>query len=408
MESLHAAINAGADAIYFGVGVLNMRAKSAVNFTLDDLANIVQIAHAAGVKTYLTVNTILYDNEMEAVREVIDRAVKEGIDAVIAADVAAIMYCRKVGMEVHISTQCNISNVEAAEFYAQWADVVVLARELSLEQIASITQELERRDVRGPRGERLRVEMFAHGALCMAISGKCYLSEHEEHCSANRGACRQICRRKYLLTDVQTGQQLATDGRYILSPKDLCTVDFLDKFIGAGVRVLKIEGRARGAEYVKRVVECYDAALRVIENDEYTPEYATSLKERLATVFNRGFWEGYYAGRDVAEHSNHYGSSATYRKVYIGKVTNFFTKISVAEVLVEAAPINEGDSLIWMGETTGVLEMPAEGLVLEEKVVQHIPQGVYCSIKVPQRLRRGDKLYKMVPSEEVDKPIPNA
>ena len=264
MESLHAAIGAGADAIYFGVGVLNMRAKSAVNFTLDDLANIVKIAHEAGVKTYLTVNTILYDNEMEAVREVIDRALKEGIDAIIAADVAAIMYARKVGMEVHISTQCNISNIEAVEFYSQWADVVVLARELSLEQIAYISQQIEARDLRGPCGERVQIEMFAHGALCMSISGKCYLSEHEEHCSANRGACRQICRRKYLIKEMQTGRELAIDGRYILSPKDLCTIDFLDKFIKAGVRVLKIEGRARGAEYVKRVVESYDAALKAM------------------------------------------------------------------------------------------------------------------------------------------------
>ena len=400
MESLHAAIKAGADAIYFGVGVLNMRAKSAVNFTLDDLANIVKIAHEAGVKTYLTVNTILYDNEMEAVREVIDRAVKEGIDAVIAADVAAIMYCRKVGMEVHISTQCNISNIEAAEFYSQWADVVVLARELSLEQIAHISQQIEERDLRGPRGERLRIEMFAHGALCMAISGKCYLSEHESHCSANRGACRQICRRKYIITDEQSGHQLATDGRYLLSPKDLCTIDFLDKFISAGVRVLKIEGRARGAEYVKRVVESYDAALRAMEAGEYTPELAESLKERLLTVFNRGFWEGYYAGRPMAEHTAHYGSSATERKVYVGKVTNFFKKISVAEVLTEADVINEGESLVWMGETTGVVEQRAEGLTLHEKVVQHIPKGVYCSIKVPELVRRGDKLYKMVPASE--------
>ena len=400
MESLHAAIEAGADAIYFGVGVLNMRARSSVNFTLDDLATIVHIAHEAGVKTYLTVNTILYDNEMEALHEVIDRAVKEGVDAIIAADVAAIMYAREKGVEVHISTQCNISNISAVEFYAQWADVVVLARELSLEQIAYISQQIEERDIRGPKGERVRIEMFAHGALCMSISGKCYLSEHEEHCSANRGACRQICRRKYLITDMQTGRELAIDGRYVLSPKDLCTVDFLDKFIGAGVRVLKIEGRARGAEYVKRVVECYDAALKAIEREEYSREYATSLKERLATVFNRGFWEGYYAGRDVAEHSNHYGSSATFRKVYIGKVTNFFKKISVAEVLVEAAPLCEGDELLWMGETTGVVEMKAEGIVFEEQVVKEVTQGKYCSIKMPQPLRRGDKLYKMVPADE--------
>ena len=401
MESLHAAIAAGADAIYFGVGVLNMRARSSVNFTLDDLATIVHTAHEAGVKTYLTVNTILYDNEMEDLREVIDRAVKEGVDAIIAADVAAIMYARKVGMEVHISTQCNISNIEAAEFYSQWADVVVLARELSLEQVKHISDQIVERDLRGPKGEPLRIEMFAHGALCMSISGKCYLSEHEEHCSANRGSCRQICRRKYLITEMQTGRQLTIDGRYILSPKDLCTIDFLDKFIAAGVRVLKIEGRARGAEYVKRVVEGYDEALRAMERGEYTPELAAQLKERLSTVFNRGFWEGYYAGRDIAEHTERYGSSATERKVYVGKVTNFFSKISVAEVLVEAAPIDEGEQLMWMGETTGVVEMPAEGLVLKEQVVKHIPQGVYFSIKVPCRLRRGDKLYKMVPAEQV-------
>ena len=298
------------------------------------------------------------------------------------------------------STQCNISNIEAAEFYSQWADVVVLARELSLEQIAHISQQIEERDLRGPRGERLRIEMFAHGALCMAISGKCYLSEHESHCSANRGACRQICRRKYIITDEQSGHQLATDGRYLLSPKDLCTIDFLDKFISAGVRVLKIEGRARGAEYVKRVVESYDAALKAMEAGEYTPELAASLKERLLTVFNRGFWEGYYAGRPMAEHTAHYGSSATERKVYVGKVTNFFKKISVAEVLTEADVINEGESLVWMGETTGVVEQRAEGLTLHEKVVQHIPKGVYCSIKVPELVRRGDKLYKMVPASE--------
>ena len=401
MESLHAAIAAGADAIYFGVGVLNMRARSSVNFTLDDLATIVRTAHEAGVKTYLTVNTILYDTEMKDLREVIDRAVKEGVDAIIAADVAAIMYARKVGMEVHISTQCNISNIEAAEFYSQWADVVVLARELSLEQVKYISDQIAERDLRGPKGEPLRIEMFAHGALCMSISGKCYLSEHEEHCSANRGACRQICRRKYLITEMQSGRQLTVDGRYILSPKDLCTIDFLDKFIAAGVRVLKIEGRARGAEYVKRVVESYDEALRAMERGEYTPERAAELKEKVSTVFNRGFWQGYYAGKDIAEHTERYGSSATERKVYVGKVTNFFSKISVAEVLVEAAPINEGEQLMWMGETTGVVEMAAEGLVLKEQVVKHIPQGVYFSIKVPCRLRRGDKLYKMVPAEEV-------
>ena len=404
MESLHAAIEAGADAIYFGVGVLNMRAKSSVNFTLDDLAEIVSIARAAGVKSYLTVNTVLYDNEMEAMCEVIDRAAAEGVDAIIAADVAAIMYARRVGMEVHISTQCNISNAEAVKFYSQWADVVVLARELSLEQIAHISREIEQNQIVGPRGELVRIEMFAHGALCMSISGKCYLSEHEEGCSANRGACRQICRRKYQIKDLQTGRELAIDGRYILSPKDLCTIDFLDKFIAAGVRVLKIEGRARGGEYVKRVVESYDAALRAMERGEYNQEFAEGLKQKLMTVFNRGFWEGYYAGRPMAEHTSHYGSSATERKVYVGKITNFFKKISVAEILVESASLNEGDSLLFMGETTGVKECRAENIVLHEQVVKQVSKGSYCSMKVDSVLRRGDKLYKMVPADHEDVP----
>ena len=404
MESLHAAIEAGADAIYFGVGVLNMRAKSSVNFTLDNLAEIVSIARAAGVKSYLTVNTVLYDNEMQAMCEVIDRAAAEGVDAIIAADVAAIMYARRVGMEVHISTQCNISNAEAVKFYAQWADVVVLARELSLEQIAHISREIEENQIVGPRGELVRIEMFAHGALCMSISGKCYLSEHEEGCSANRGACRQICRRKYQIKDMQTGRELAIDGRYILSPKDLCTIDFLDKFIGAGVRVLKIEGRARGGEYVKRVVESYDAALRAMERGEYNAEFAEGLKQKLMTVFNRGFWEGYYAGRPMAEHTSHYGSSATERKVYVGKITNFFKKISVAEILVESASLNEGDSLLFMGETTGVKECVAENFVLQEQVVKQVSKGTYCSMKIDGVVRRGDKLYKMVPADHEDVP----
>ena len=404
MESLHAAIEAGADAIYFGVGVLNMRAKSSVNFTLDNLAEIVSIARAAGVKSYLTVNTVLYDNEMQAMCEVIDRAAAEGVDAIIAADVAAIMYARRVGMEVHISTQCNISNAEAVKFYAQWADVVVLARELSLEQIAHISREIEENQIVGPRGELVRIEMFAHGALCMSISGKCYLSEHEEGCSANRGACRQICRRKYQIKDMQTGRELAIDGRYILSPKDVCTIDFLDKFIGAGVRVLKIEGRARGGEYVKRVVESYDAALRAMERGEYNAEFAESLKQKLMTVFNRGFWEGYYAGRPMAEHTSHYGSSATERKVYVGKITNFFKKISVAEILVESASLNEGDSLLFMGETTGVKECVAENIVLQEQVVKQVSKGTYCSMKIDGVVRRGDKLYKMVPADHEDVP----
>ena len=283
-ESLAAAIQAGADAVYFGVGKLNMRSASAANFTLDDLACIVATAHAAGVRTYLTVNTVIYEDEIAAAHEVIDRAKSEGIDAIIASDMAVILYARRAGVEVHISTQCNISNSEAVKFYAQWADTVVLARELSLEQVAGIRDRIVADDIRGPRGELVEIEMFAHGALCMSISGKCYLSLYETGCSANRGACRQLCRRKYTVRDKETGAELDIDGRYVLSPKDLCTIDFLDRMIGAGVRVLKIEGRARGAEYVKRVVECYDQALRALEEGRYTPELAASLKERLRSL----------------------------------------------------------------------------------------------------------------------------
>ena len=360
------------------------------------LAKIVATAHAAGVKAYLTVNTIVYEDEMQTVHEVIDRAKAEGIDAIIATDMAAIQYARSVGMAVHISTQSNISNIEAVRFFAQWADVVVLARELDLVQVARISREIERQRITGPGGELVRIEMFAHGALCMSVSGKCYLSLYETNCSANRGACRQLCRRKYTVTDTETGAALDIDGRYVLSPKDLCTIDFLDYFIESGVRVLKIEGRARGAEYVKRVVECYDRALRAMEDGDYTPELAAALKERLATVFNRGFWEGYYAGRPIVEHSRHHGSAATKRKVYVGKVTNFFKKISVAEVLVEAAPLHEGDELLWMGETTGVVEQHGDEIFVDEHPVQTVLQGTTCSVKTVQLIRRGDKLYKLV------------
>ena len=394
-ESLNAAIAAGADSVYFGVEQLNMRAASSVNFTLDDLAEIVRIAHAAGVKTYLTVNIVIYDDEMEVMRRIIDRAKAEGIDAIIATDLAAILYAREVGIEVHISTQSNISNITAVKFFSQWADVVVLARELSLEQIAAISKQIEEQNICGPAGELVKIEMFAHGAMCMSMSGKCYLSEHESHASANRGACRQICRRKYTLTDTDTGQQLDMDGRYILSPKDLCTVDFLDKFIDAGVSVLKIEGRARGAEYVKRVVECYDEALRAIEAGEYSREFAVGLKERLSTVFNRGFWGGYYAGKTVVEHSQNYGSSATRRKVYVGKVTNYFKRLGVAEVLIEAAQLSVGEPILWMGETTGCIEQTVGEIRLDLQRVESVKQGDVCSIKVEGGdIRRGDKLYK--------------
>ena len=399
-ESLAAAIRAGADSVYFGVGKLNMRSASAANFTLDDLARIVRIAHASGVKTYLTVNTIVYEDELRAVHEVIDRARAEGVDAVIASDLAAILYARRIGQEVHISTQCNISNSEAVKFYAQWADTVVLARELTLEQVAAIRREIVENDIRGPRGELVEIEMFAHGALCMSISGKCYLSLYETGCSANRGACRQLCRRKYTLTDKETGAQLDTDGRYLLSPKDLCTIDFLDRMIAAGVRVLKIEGRARGAEYVKRTVECYDRALRAIEAGTYTPELAAGLKERLETVFNRGFWGGYYAGSPVAELSDRYGSAATRRKVYVGKVVNFYKKISVAEVLVEASPLDVGAEIFFLGPTTGVAEQRLEELHGPDgKPAGRVVQGQLCAIRTPGVVRRGDQLCKFEKAE---------
>ena len=394
-ESLAAAIQAGADAVYFGVGKLNMRSASAANFSLDDLARIVATARRAGVKSYLTVNTVVYEEELDEVRRVIDRAHAEGVDALIASDMAAILYAREIGQEVHISTQCNISNSEAVRFYAQWADTVVLARELSLEQVAAIHRRIEEEPILGPKGRPIAIEMFAHGALCMSISGKCYLSLFETGCSANRGACRQLCRRKYTLTDTETGAQLDVDGQYVLSPKDLCTIDFLDRMIGAGVRVLKIEGRARGAEYVKRVVECYDTALRALEAGDYTPELAARLKERLRTVFNRGFWEGYYAGRPVVEHSPAYGSSATRRKVYVGKVVNFYRKLSVAEVLVEAAPLSRGEEIFFLGATTGVAEQRLDELHGPDgQPCETVVQGELCAIRTPGVIRRGDKLYK--------------
>ncbi|MBP3611589.1 MAG: U32 family peptidase [Rikenellaceae bacterium] len=398
-ESLLAAIEAGADSVYFGVGALNMRAASAANFTLDDLDQIVKIAHEAGVKAYLTVNTIIYDNEIEQMHAVVDRAAAAKVDAIIAADQSVILYARSRGVEIHLSTQLNISNSEALEFYAQWADVAVLARELSLDQVASIHRAIDERNICGPSGEKIRIEMFAHGALCMAVSGKCYLSLHETGCSANRGACRQICRRSYTLTDRETGAQLDTEGQWILSPKDLCTIDFLDKFINAGVRVLKIEGRARGGEYVKRVVECYDRALRMIEAGEYTAEAASKLREQLAEVFNRGFWGGYYLGKPAAEHSERYGSSATRRKVFVGKVTNFFKRISVAEILVEASPLERGSTVFFLGEKTGVVEQHDVVPYVAEREADVAVQGVFCSVKTEREVRRGDKMYKFVEVE---------
>ena len=395
-ESLRGAIQGGADSIYFGVERLNMRSVSSANFTLDDLAQIVSICRENGLKSYLTVNTILYDEDLPHMRAILDRAKAEGVTAVIASDQAAIFYARSVGLEVHISTQLNVSNIETLAFYAQFADVVVLARELNLMQVQDIHRQIIERDIRGPRGEWIKIEMFAHGALCMAVSGKCYLSLHDAGYSANRGSCRQICRRSYAVKDKETGAELEIENPYIMSPKDLCTIDFLDEMIGAGVRVLKIEGRARSAEYVKRVCECYNEALEAIANDHYTPALGEMWKKRLSEVFNRGFWGGYYLGRKLGEWSRNYGSSATKRKVYVGKVTNYFSKLGVAEVLIEATPLHTGEEVLILGETTGVQEFVSEELRVELQPVETAVQGVRCSLRTPDKVRRNDKLYKLV------------
>ena len=401
-ESLMAAIQGGADSIYFGIEGLNMRSRSSNNFTTDDLRKIVSICKEHGIKSYLTVNTVIYGEDLALMREIIDAAKAAEVSAIIAADVAAMSYANRIGQEVHLSTQLNISNVEALKFYAQFADVVVLARELNLKQVSEIYQQIVEQQITGPGGELIRIEMFAHGALCMAVSGKCYLSLHEMNASANRGACMQICRRGYTVKDKDSNIELDIENQYIMSPKDLCTVDFLDRFLDAGVRVLKIEGRARSADYVKRVVECYDEALRAIEEGTYTPERAEQWKERLRTVFNRGFWGGYYMGARMDEWSGVYGSAATKRKVFVGKVTNYFKKIDVAEIWVEAAPLSVGDETFIVGETTGVVEFPTEEIRVDEKPVQTAPQGVFCSVKVPSPIRRGDKLYKFVSADQVE------
>ena len=398
-EALHAAIAAGADSVYFGVGQLNMRSASAANFTLDDLAKIVDIAHQNGKKAYLTVNTVVYEGEIEALHALLDRAAEEKVDAVIVSDQAAILYARSKGLEVHISTQLSISNSETVRFYSQWADTVVLARELSLEQVRGVYDKIEKENICGPGGEKVKIEMFAHGALCMSVSGKCYLSLHATGCSANRGACRQICRHAYKLVDRDTGEELHAEGTYLLSPKDLCTIDFLDRFVDAGVRVLKIEGRARPAEYVKRVVECYDRALRAIEHGSYTPERVAKWKDELATVFNRGFWGGYYLNQPIVELSQNYGSSSTVKKVYVGKVTNVFKKIKVAEVLIEASPLELGTKILISGETTGAVEFKPDQIWVDERPAEVALQGKKCSIKLPQPVHRGDRLYKYVPVE---------
>lgn len=396
-ESLSAAIKAGADSVYFGIEKLNMRAKSSSNFTTDDLREIVRICNENNVKSYLTVNTILYDNDLNLMREIIDVAKESNVAAIIASDVAALMYANSVGVEVHLSTQLNISNVESLKFYAQFADVVVLARELNMEQVAEIYQAIINDNIRGKSGELIRIEMFCHGALCMAVSGKCYLSLHEKNLSANRGACNQICRRGYIVKDKDSEIELEIDNEYIMSPKDLKTIGFIDKMMEAGVRVFKIEGRARGAEYVKAVVSCYNEAINSVLDGTFTHEKVAEWDLRLSKVFNRGFWNGYYLGQRLGEWSANYGSEATHKKVYVGKVTNYFQKIGVAEILLEAQYIETGDEILITGETTGAYEDFIDEMRVELKSVERVEKGTFFSIKTKEMVRRNDKLFKIVP-----------
>ena len=381
-ECLHAAIQGGADSVYFGVERLNMRSHSANNFKMEDLGEIVRICSEAGVKTYLTLNIVLYNEDLEDMRKTLDAAKKAGITAVIASDMAAIIYARQIGVEVHISTQLSISNAEALRFYAQFADVIVLARELTLVQVKEIKAIIDRDNICGPSGRRVEIEMFAHGALCMAISGKCYLSLHEYGASANRGSCYQICRRGYQVRDVETGNELVVDNKYIMSPKDLCTIEFMDKIIDAGVTVFKIEGRARSAEYVKKVASCYRRAADAVCEGRYTPELAATLKEELSEVFNRGFWDGYYQGARLGEWSEVYGSKATKKKVYCGKVTNWFGRLAVAEILVESASLKVGDRILIIGPTSGVVEYTVPEIRVDLKPVDQAPKGTLCSIPI--------------------------
>ncbi len=395
-ESLQAALQAGADSIYFGIEKLNMRAHSASTFTVDDLREIAATCGERGVKTYLTVNTIIYDDDIELMHQIIDAAKEAGISAVIASDVAVMTYCREVGQEVHLSTQLNISNIEALKFYAQFADVVVLARELNMEQVARIHEQAEQMNICGPSGRKIRIEMFCHGALCMAISGKCYLSLDNAARSANRGECMQLCRRSYIVTDKETGTELEIDNKYIMSPKDLKTVRFIDRMMRAGVRVFKIEGRARGPEYVYTVVKCYKEAIRSVLDGTFTEEKKDEWDERLATVFNRGFWDGYYQGQRLGEWNKNYGSNATERKVYVGKGVKYFSKLGVAEFSCEACEFSVGDKMLITGPTTGVMYVTVEEIHDDTHAVETAQKGTRVAFKVPGKVRPSDKLFKIV------------
>lgn len=395
-ESLYAALQGGADSVYFGVEGLNMRARSSANFTLDDLKRVAEICSEKGVKTYLTVNTVIYNNELEKMRRVIECAKEAGLTAVIASDLAAILYAHSIGMEVHISTQCNVANYEALRFFAQYADVVVLAREVALDQVMEIHRQIMDNDLRGPKGELIKIEMFAHGALCMAVSGKCYLSLHEKNASANRGACYQICRRAYTVKDRENEVELDIENEYIMSPKDLCTVGFINKMADAGVRVFKIEGRARSAEYVRTVCECYNEAVTAYVDGTYTADKIEGWKSRLATVFNRGFWDGYYLGQRLGEWSEVYGSKATKKKILLGKVTNYFSNLQVGEFKIESFDLQVGEDILIQGPTTGTLEIKVRELRLDLEPVQRVEKGTLFSMPVTEKVRRGDKLYKWV------------
>ena len=393
-ESLHAAINAGADAVYFGIGNLNMRSRSSVNFTIDDLHAIAETCREAGVKSYLTLNTVLFDNDLNDARSIIDNAKKAGISAIIAADIAAILYARKQGVEVHISTQANITNIEALRFYAQWADTVVLARELNLDQVAEIHRQIIDENIRGPHGDYVKIEMFCHGALCMAISGKCYMSLHLMNTSANRGACTQICRRGYTLTDRETGESIDVENKYLMSPKDLKTVHFLNKMVDAGVSVFKIEGRARGPEYVHEATAVYSEALTAICEGTYGDDLISRSDDRLDRIFNRGFWDGYYLGQRLGEWSAKYGSSATRVKHYVAKGVKYFSKIGVGEFLMEAGELCVGDEIIITGPTTGAIIMTVDEIQVDCQPAQKAVKGDAFSIKVDRKIRPADRLYK--------------
>ena len=400
-ESLAAAIQAGANSVYFGIGQLNMRSHSANHFTIDDLRDIASTCNSHGIKTYLTVNTIIYDGDIDTMHEIVDAAKEAHISAVIASDVAVMTYCNRIGVEVHLSTQLNISNIEALRFYAQFADVVVLARELNMDQVAAIYRQIEEQHICGPKGELIRIEMFCHGALCMAVSGKCYMSLHNANRSANRGECVQICRRSYTVTDNETGNQLEIDNKYIMSPKDLKTIRFIDRMMESGVRVFKIEGRARGPEYVYTVVSCYREAIGSVIDGTFTEERKDGWDKRLATVFNRGFWDGYYQGQTLGEWNKHYGSAATEKKVLVGKVMKYFSKLSVAEVAVEATTFDRGDRLLITGPTTGVMYLDATEIRYDLHPVDTAQQGWRVSIPVSGKVRPNDKLFKLVTVNEI-------